>query len=750
MTRPLNEDHDLDPNNANDLVVVGRCSPKQERFWRLDRMNPGTPALNIAVKWHIRGHFDAVTAQEAFQAVFERHCALQTTIQTVDGELAQTIRENMSFKPSEIDLSTLPEADRLVEADHISDQEARKPFDLATGPLFRVTLIRLSRSEAFLLVTVHHMVGDGWSMGIIAENFVSAYQAFSRGSRPTWPDLPLQYCDYAEWCREEIANGGQIEAANYWKAKLADLPHVTVPPDRIPPPTRTSDGAAITHLLPLDLTSRLSQLARGEGVTFFVAANAVLIVLLQQRTGRSDVAVSTQLAGRDDLELESVVGPFVNTLVLRTPVANDMSFLDLCRAVRNTFEEALEYSAEAIDEMSTTADSSRVQRDPPVSVNFIVQRAFIGELSNDSFQLIGVPSAMPGALYDLNFILVERKEGWRLTCEYHRDLYEEATAKALMARYESILNAVVSAPQTDLSQLQFERQMPTPLASQPAGFTIEQTASKPPAPGMFQGWLRRTGTQPILFAINHTAQNVNLYRTLAKELGQDQPFATLKLTDTWPNEQGPSSIRELAAIYCETIVASSKQNTVRLAGFCRSGVITFEVARQLVAAGHKVDCMVLIDCWAPGYFFRQPYSARSLFRLRRALRFAKRAWRAGLPTFFGKIGFWLQSTSAVHRLKLLLNWGDVGLLEDQADFWRATDELEALVQHYTPVEYAGRVLLFRSDAIPAGWPPDVRLGWSEYLAADTPCVSIPGNGHEAAFSDQGSKLMAEAVKAERR
>lgn len=742
MANQFSRDPEIHIREPDRIVMTARCSSAQERYWQLDSRDPGTPALNIVVKWRIRGHLDAALAQDAFQAILDRHESLRTAIQVVDGHPIQAIAEHVPFKLVEIDLSGLPEADRTTEADRIAQVEARTAFDLGEAPLLRATLLRKSRADAVILVIAHHIVSDGWSMGIIAKDFVSIYQALGRGRKPALPDLALQYSDFAEGSHEDIAGGGLEGEEAYWTHKLAGALVVEVPPDHPRPATRSTNGASLSRLLPRPLTAKLAELARNEGATFFAAAYAVLLALLHQRTGASDIVLSTQMAARDEVELEAVVGPFVNTLVLRTQLSEEQGFLDLCRAARDTFEEAVDHHLWPFDKIAPTLPTHGDASRAPVSVNFIVQRAFIGVLANDSFQLSGIPSPLPGALYDLNFILVEREEGWRLTCEYHRDLYDEATASELVARYESLAEALLANPTERLP-----RPVPTslPIASP---LWLPATPAPPPvvdATALRRTWLQQTGTQPPLFALNHTAHNLRLYRPLSQELGPDQPFVALQLLDPLVDGAAPASIEQLAAAYCDAIIATRAEPRYRIAGFCRSGVIACEVARQLAASGHEVDLLVLIDCWAPGYFLRQPYLARQLFKLRRAGRFARRFWRAGARSFVTRMSFWLQSTAAMRRAKRLLFWRAADEANDEADFWRTTDELETLVLRYTPPSYHGRVLLFRSEAIPDGWPPDPALGWSGHLPTGTPCFALQGEGHEGAFSQDGSRTMAERI-----
>ena len=716
---------------------IARCSPAQELYAAIDGADPGTPALNIIVKWLIRGHLETSLAQQAFQAVLQRHEALRTAIVTIDGRPMQRIVETTPFKLAEIDLTGRPATERRKEADRIAGLDAQARFDIGVAPLLRATLLRLSRSEAILVVTVHHAAGDGWSMGLIARDFVACYQSFSRGEPIEAAGTGPGYAEIAEAQCGALERGELASDEAYWRERLDGLPVVEFPPDRPRPAGRSAHGASLSRLLPRDLTRSLGELARSADTTFFVAACALVLALLRQRSGSDDLAISTQMASRDEVEQEGVVGPFVNTIVLRTRVAGGDSFRDLVATARDAFEEAVEHHLLPFGRMlpSAAARSSR----PSVSVNVIVQRAFIGERQNDSFHLSGIPSPLPGALYDLNFILVEREEGWRLTCEYHTDLYDEATAQGLIAEFQTLAERCLEAP---------DKPLPGMIAAgRPA-------LPDPPLPDIAidpawirQSWLQRSGSQPPLFALNHTAQNQNLYRPLSRELGQDQPFAALQLLEPVIDGRPAASLVALAAAYREAILAIDPGGRYRIIGFCRSGVLAFEVARQLAAKGHEVDLLALIDCWAPGYFMRQPYTARLLFRLKRMLRVAGRYWQGGPRSFLIRMGFWMQGSTLGRKLKRLQLWRGREEALDESEFWQATDMLEGLVQDYEISEYRGRAILFRSEGIPAGWPPDPALGWGAHLPAGAPCFQVPGHGHEGAFTGGGPKVMESHIRA---
>lgn len=736
-------------------AVLARCSPAQLRYWSLDRTRPGDPALNVAVRWRLRGLVDAGLAQESFQAILDRHEVLRTCVIVVDDEPTQLISPRVPFKLSEIDLARLPEHRREQEAERISSLEASTPFDVTEVPLIRATLLRVTRTEAIILVTAHHLVCDGWSMGVIVREFVSAYQSLSEARRPQFPALELHYADYAEWCLETLEEGGLGREADYWAGKLRGAPAVRVPGDRPVPPERTSDGRSLALLLPRGLTQRLQALAQDQGMTFFSVTYAVLILLLSERTGLTDIVVSTQIASRDEVELEPIVGPFVNTLVLRSTLDPEQTFGDLCATARDTFEDAIDHHAMPFDALvSALAPEGGSGARFPVSINFIVQRAFIGELHNESFDLAGIPSPLPGALYDLNFILVERKEGWRLTCEFHADLYEEATARDLLDRFKRIAETVAGAVDQRLSAvLRWPATPSRGLAETVAAASAEDTSDEPPKLELSHPyevratWLQQAGDEPAVIAVNHTAHNLFLYQPLARALGTTQPFLTMQVLDIVPASGKLPTIQEIARIYCDAILKECPASTYRLIGFCRSGVLVQEIANQLVDKGREVELLALVDCWAPCYFAGLSKASRDWFRFKRTVRTMRRAWQAGPRLFAMRMMIWLQSSSAMRRAMRLVVRRDADHRDDEAEFWRATDDLEAVVAQHRPRSYGGRAVTFRSESIPSGWPPDPHLGWSRYLERQTEMLPIPGVGHEGAFSAAGSRAMADAIKA---
>jgi thioesterase domain-containing protein len=447
--------------DSQDHIFVARggspptfpCSVAQEQFWFLDQVEPGNPALNVAVRWQLDGCVVPGLMQRAFETVIQRHEILRSSFLSADGEPRQQVMPYVPFKLATFDLTGLGEADRAAEALRIGHVAATTSFDLFEAPLLRATLVRIAATRSLLLVTVHHIVSDGWSIGILAREVGETYRAIA-GHRPTsLPDLPVQYCDYALWQKQWLASKALEPQARYWQQKLQGMRYFELLPDRPRSDTPTATGHIVSLLMPRALTDRLATLSRGSGCTLFMTALAALKVLLHRRTGQTDIAVGTQVAGRDLVELEGLVGPFINTLVLRDDLSGDPEFPALLLRVRDTVIDALSNADMPIHHVTALVKLRRdLSRHPLFSVNFIFQRSFITNADYGDYQLTDIPSLSPGAIYDLNFFMVERPDGWRVSCEFNADLFRTDTVTGLLDTYAALLEGIAAEPIRRLSQ----------------------------------------------------------------------------------------------------------------------------------------------------------------------------------------------------------------------------------------------------------------------------------------------------------
>lgn len=430
------------------------CSVAQERFWLLDRLEPGNPSLNVAVRWRLEGTVSTALLERAWLRIIERHEVLRTVFLEIASVPVQRVRPRSPFKLAEIDLSNLAEDARQAEGDRIGVIEARAPFDLVAGPLLRATLLRLSPTVAVLLVTTHQIVSDGWSIGVMAREMGEIYRALRLEEPEPLEELPLQYADYSLWQLEWLRARGTAAETAYWTKQLADIKPFAVMPDRPRPVVPTTNGAIASIVLPRDLTNRAQALTAEHGATLFAAALAALTATLSRYTGESEIVIGTQVSDRDQVELEGMVGQFVNSLILRNDLSGDPRFGELIERSRDTINQALEYRHIPIERLLGMVKTSRDSvHSALISVNFIFQRTFIQNADYGDFKLIDLPSLPAGAIYDLNFFMVERPDGWRFSCQYNTDQFEGETAYRLLDYVRKTLASAVDKADRRVSQL---------------------------------------------------------------------------------------------------------------------------------------------------------------------------------------------------------------------------------------------------------------------------------------------------------
>lgn len=430
------------------------CSVTQERFWLLDRLEPGNSSYNVAVRWRLEGRVATDLLENAWLAIIERHEILRTVFREVDGAPVQCVSATAPFRLSEIDLSNLAPEQQQAEADRIGTIEARAPFDVAAGPLLRATLLRFSPTVSIILVTTHQIVSDGWSIGVMAREMGVIYQALRREQAIPLEPLAIQYADYTLWHLEWLRVRGMDAETKYWAEQLSGIKPFKVIADRPRPAIPTTSGAIASRVLPRDLTNKAQALTAEHGTTLFAAALGSLCAMLARFTGAQEVVLGTQVSDRDQVELEPMVGQFVNSLVLRNDLSGDPSFDEILKRVSETSTQALEHRHIPVERLLGMIKGEHIHSNsPPISVNFIFQKTFIQNTTYEDFSLIDMPSLPAGAIYDLNFFMVERPDGWRFSCQYNTDQFEKATADRLLSYVQNVMQSAVSNPRARLSEL---------------------------------------------------------------------------------------------------------------------------------------------------------------------------------------------------------------------------------------------------------------------------------------------------------
>lgn len=487
---PLHASNEPVPTEPTPESAEGYAFPltvAQQAFWYLDRLRPGNPASNIAVRFRITGPLRVDVLGRALAEVVRRNEALRTRIAVLEGQFLQVVDPAAT--------APLPVADlagaAAPEIDRVSKEEACRPFDLAEGPLFRARLLRVGTAEHIILLTMHHIIADGWSVGLIVGELAALYTAFADGRPSPLPEPALQFGDFAVWQADWLQAPTVAAQIAYWKKQLDGVEPVSIPHDRTPPEREFPSGHIVGLLLPRALTDRLAEQSHRSGATLYQTCLACLKLLLLCRTAREDVAVGTLVAGRSRTELEPVVGLFVNTLVLRTDLSGDPTFTELLGRVQHTVLDAM--SNQEVP-FGSVVEALRIKRqknrNPLFGVNFIYQRDFLHVAPAGDVTFTSFPSVSPGAALDLNIFMVERHEGWRLACEYNPDEYAPETVPHLLEQFRQLLEATLADPNRRLSA--FRAVLTEPRPAPPAEPRPAAPAAAPPVP--VPSWGEGSGT----------------------------------------------------------------------------------------------------------------------------------------------------------------------------------------------------------------------------------------------------------------
>ncbi len=422
---------------------VTPISPAQRRLWLLDDLTPGSTEYNTGVALRMRGHVDEVAVKAALDALAQRHESLRTTFGTVDGDGVQVVSAHGRVPLRQIAVSTEDGLDVALAA------ELDQPFDLRGGPLTRATLVRLADDDHVLLLCQHHIVTDGWSVGVLVDELVQLY-----GSGPTLPALPLQYPDFAVWQREHLSDELVTGQLDYWADTLRGLAPLDLPTDRPRPQVRTTAGAIHRHELPAELVRTLGAVGQDSGATLFMTLTAAVQVLLSRYTNQRDVAVGTVVSGRDHVELESLVGFFVNTLVLRSATEPDQPFTDFLGSVRETVLEAFAHGDvpfdQVVDRLRPERDASRT---PLVQALVVLQTAMVPPRSADGLRITEYDLPRPRARFDLVVEFLPRPDSLALVIEYSTDLFDATTIDRLANHLTVLLTGIAEDPRRTLGEL---------------------------------------------------------------------------------------------------------------------------------------------------------------------------------------------------------------------------------------------------------------------------------------------------------
>ena len=312
----------------------------QQRLWFLDRIEPGNPTYNVPAAFRLAGELSVHALEQSLTEIARRHEVLRTIFSTVNGEQVQMILPPSHFSLAYTDLSDRPESEREQALPSMLSKEAERSFDLSRGPLIRAQLLRLASQDHVLFLNMHHIISDGWSMGVLFRELSELYQAYGLGKASPLPELAVQYADYSIWQRQWLQGEELDRQLSYWRKQLDGISPLQLPTDRVRPPVQSYQGSSQALDISVRLSEAIKSLSQRENVTLFMTLLAAFQLLLSRYCGQDNIAVGTPIAGRTRQEIERLIGFFVNTLVLRADLSANPTFTELLRQVRETTLDA--------------------------------------------------------------------------------------------------------------------------------------------------------------------------------------------------------------------------------------------------------------------------------------------------------------------------------------------------------------------------------------------------------------------------
>jgi hypothetical protein len=426
----------------------------QQRLWFLNQLEPNSSFYNVSSRLRLTGWLDVAALLQSLNAIVCRHAVLRTTFTTLGGTPVQVISPSLNLPLPVVDLSDRSETERGEEALRLAAAEAQNLFDLAEGRCF-ATLIRLGHNDHVVVLTLHHIVCDGWSMGVLYHELCVLYPAFSKGLPSPLPDLSIQYADFAVWQREWLQGEALEFQLSYWKKQLEGAPTViNLPTDRSRPAVQSYRGAEQSIELSKELTGALKMLSRKQSVTLFMTLLAAFQTLLHRYTGQHDIVVGSPIANRKRTEIEGLIGFFVNTLVLRSDLSGNPRFTELLARVREVALGAYAHQDLPFEKLVEEFQPERsLSHSPLFQVMFALQNAPSRdlELPGLTFDFMQIDSRT--AKFDLLLSMSESAEGLKGSLEYRTDLFDAATIQRMLGHFRTLLAGIVTRPDQRLSAL---------------------------------------------------------------------------------------------------------------------------------------------------------------------------------------------------------------------------------------------------------------------------------------------------------
>ncbi len=431
------------------------ASFSQAQLWFLSQLEGGSVAYNIPLAFRLVGALNVVALEQSLTEIVRRHETLRTTFPMVDGSPIQQILPPQPFRLSVVDLQTLSEADPMAEVHRLAREEAQKPFNLAADLLLRGKLLQLGEGDYVLLLTMHHIASDGWSLALFRKELATLYRAFSQGAASPLPPLPIQYADFAHWQQQWLQQDFVPQQLAYWKQQLAGAPSLLeLPSDRPRPAVQSFRGGTESVILDAELTHQLKQLSQRTGSTLYMTLLAVFAVLLSRYSGHQDLVIGSPVANRKRSEIESLIGFFINLLALRVDLRGNPSFLELLGRVRQVALDAYANQDVPFERVVEAVQPERnLSYSPLFQVLLILQNTPANSLDFPGLAVTPLRVDHGTSKYDLTLMVEETETGLVADFEYNGDLFDAATITRMTGHFQTLLRAIVCDPEQPISAL---------------------------------------------------------------------------------------------------------------------------------------------------------------------------------------------------------------------------------------------------------------------------------------------------------
>jgi amino acid adenylation domain-containing protein/non-ribosomal peptide synthase protein (TIGR01720 family) len=436
------------PQQSSAEAYTAPLSFAQQRLWFLYKLEPDSPAYNLAAAVHLAGALNESALRRSLEHILQRHEALRTTFAEVDGQPMQIIGPSAEVVLPVHDLQGLEDGEKSTVVREIASEEARNPFDLLCGPLLRTRLLKLGPVEHLFVVAMHHIVSDGWSIGVFIRELAQLYNAVCKAECCTLPPLAMQYSEFAHLQRQRMQGETLAQHLAYWRSQLEGAPSVVeLPADHPRPAVQSFRGALESFSLPRRLTAKLNSMSRSEGCTLFMTLLAAFKVLLCRYTGQTDLLVGTPVANRNCVETEGLIGVFVNTLVLRSDLSGNPTFREFLGQVRGMSLDAFAHQDLPFEKLMDELQPSRnLSHAPLFQVMFALQNTPVEKLALDGLRAEIVELDNGTSKFDLSLSVEDTAQGLSGTFEYNSDLFAATTIRRMAGHFETLLQAIVADP----------------------------------------------------------------------------------------------------------------------------------------------------------------------------------------------------------------------------------------------------------------------------------------------------------------